>query len=208
MYRNFLKRILDLVLAVVLILMLLLPMILIALLILVTDPGPIFYRQKRFGRSVGGGGRGASNSRGAKTEYRFFKIIKFRTMKVNTPDVPTDKLKNPEQYVTSCGKFLRKTSLDELPQLFNILLGQMSFVGPRPALWNQTKLMELRDKNGSSLLRPGLTGWAQINGRDDIAEKKKADFDGEYAEKISFAFDLKCFFLTFKKVAESDGVAG
>ncbi|MBR3252630.1 sugar transferase [Candidatus Saccharibacteria bacterium] len=195
MYRNFLKRVLDLVLSVILILMLFLPMILISLIVLITDPGPVFYCQKRFGRSVNG-------------EPKFFKIIKFRTMKVNTPDVPTDKLKNPEQYVTSCGKFLRKTSLDELPQLFNILLGQMSFVGPRPALWNQTKLMRLRDKNGSSLLRPGLTGWAQINGRDDISEARKARLDGEYASSISFAFDLKCFFLTFKKVAESDGVAG
>ncbi len=195
MYKNFFKRVLDLVLAVILIAVLILPMILIGLFILITDPGPVFYRQKRFARNAG-------------KEHRFFKIIKFRTMKVNTPDLPTDKLKNPAQYVTFCGKILRKTSLDELPQLFNILVGQMSFVGPRPALWNQTDLMKMRDANGSSLLRPGLTGWAQINGRDDVPEKRKSEYDGEYAKKISFRFDCKCFFGTFKKVFRSDGVKG
>ena len=195
MYKSFVKRVLDLILSVVLIVILLIPMILIAIFVCVSDPGPIFYAQKRF----------AKNS---KNGHRFFKIIKFRTMKVNTPDLPTDKLKNPEKYVTFCGKVLRKTSLDELPQLFNILVGQMSFVGPRPALWNQEELMKLRDKNGSSLLRPGLTGWAQINGRDDIAETKKAALDGEYAAKISFLFDLKCFLGTFLKVLRRDGVKG
>ena len=130
-------------------------------------------------------------------------------MKVDTPDVPTDKLKNPEQYVTGIGKILRKTSLDELPQLFNILLGQMSFVGPRPALWNQTRLMKLRDSNGSSAFRPGLTGWAQINGRDDISETLKARYDGEYVKKIGFWFDVKCFLATFfKAFIKQDGVAG
>lgn len=196
MYKKFVKRLLDFVISLVLIVILLIPMILISLFVLITDPGPIFYRQKRFARNYADG------------RHRFFKIIKFRTMKVNTPDVPTDKLKDPSKYVTFCGKILRRTSLDELPQLFNILMGQMSFVGPRPALWNQEALMRMRDENGSSLLRPGLTGWAQINGRDDISETRKAKLDGEYAKKISFGFDCKCFFGTFVKVFKSDGVKG
>lgn len=196
MYKNFIKRFLDFAIALFAIVILLLPMMIISLFVFITDPGPVFYRQKRFGKNYVNG------------EYRFFKIIKFRTMKVNTPDVPTDKLKNPGQYVTFCGKILRRTSLDELPQLFNILVGQMSFVGPRPALWNQTELMKMRDANGSSMLRPGLTGWAQINGRDDIEETKKAALDGEYASKISFWFDLKCFFGTFLKVLKRDGIKG
>lgn len=204
MYKKFVKRFLDIILSVVAILVLLIPMVLISLVVLITDFGPIFYTQKRFARNSLRKGGGVDGS--AVSEHKFFKIIKFRTMKTNTPDVPTDKLKNPEKYVTFCGKFLRKTSLDELPQLFNILVGQMSFVGPRPALWNQTELMKLRDKNGSSVLRPGLTGWAQINGRDDIVETKKAAFDGEYAAKISFFFDFKCFFGTFVKVFKGDGV--
>lgn len=195
-YKSFVKRFLDFVIALFAIVILLIPMILISLFVFITDPGPVFYTQKRFARN------------GADGRHRFFKIIKFRTMKVNTPDVPTDKLKDPGKYVTFCGRILRRTSLDELPQLFNILVGQMSFVGPRPALWNQTELMRMRDENGSSLLRPGLTGWAQINGRDDIAEDLKARLDGEYASKISFGFDLKCFFGTFVKVFKSDGVKG
>lgn len=207
MYKNFIKRFLDFALALILIVVLLIPMILISLFVFITDPGPVFYRQKRFARNavIKVSGEGTRNG---GSSHRFFKIIKFRTMKVNTPDVPTDKLKNPGQYVTFCGKILRRTSLDELPQLFNILMGQMSFVGPRPALWNQTELMKMRDANGSSMLRPGLTGWAQINGRDDIEEKLKARFDGEYAKKISFGFDCKCFFGTFIKVFKSDGVKG
>ncbi|MBQ8985565.1 sugar transferase [Candidatus Saccharibacteria bacterium] len=190
MYKVFIKRILDFIISICAILILFIPMIVIAISVFISDPGPIFYTQKRFGKNK-----------------KYFYIIKYRTMKVNTPDLPTDKLKNPEQYVTGCGKILRRFSLDELPQLFNILVGQMSFVGPRPALWNQTELMKMRDKNGSSLLRPGLTGWAQINGRDDIPEKLKAKFDGEYAQRISFLFDCKCFFGTFKKALKHDGVA-
>lgn len=198
MYKKFVKRFLDFGLAFILIVVLIVPMALIGFFVFITDPGPIVYRQKRFARSV------APDS----TSRRFFKIIKFRTMKVDTPDLPTDKLKNSEKYVTFAGKFLRKTSLDEIPQVFNILVGQMSFVGPRPALWNQEGLMKLRDNNGSSVLRPGLTGWAQINGRDNLSEKKKAEFDGEYALKISFWFDLKCFLGTFVKVFKRDGVKG
>ncbi len=189
MYRHFFKRLIDIVLSLIAIIILAIPMLLIALIILITDPGPIFFKQKRFGK-----------------DKKFFKILKFRTMKVNTPDVPTDKLKNPEQYITSIGKFLRKTSLDELPQLFNILSGKMSFIGPRPALWNQEALIELRDKVHANDVRPGLSGWAQINGRDDISEKKKAKYDGEYMEKLSFIFDIKCFFGTFTKAFRGEGV--
>lgn len=191
MYSRYVKRGLDFVIALGAIVVLLVPMVVIALFILADDFGPVFFVQKRFGR-----------------EKKFFKIVKFRTMKMDTPDVPTDKMKNPEQYVTRVGRFLRKTSLDELPQLFNILVGQMSLVGPRPALWNQERLIKLRDKNGANALRPGLTGWAQINGRDDLPESKKAKLDGEYAAKASFGFDCKCFFGTFVKVARGEGVDG
>ena len=189
MYRHFLKRLIDIVLSFIAIILLAIPMLIISLLILITDPGPVFFRQKRFGK-----------------DKTFFKILKFRTMKVSTPDVPTDKLKNPEQYVTGIGKVLRKTSLAELPQLFNILVGHMSFIGPRPALWNQEKLIELRDKVHANDVRPGLSGWAQINGRDGISEKKKAKLDSEYVENISFVFDCKCFFSTFAQVFKSEGI--
>ena len=189
MYQLFIKRLLDILLSFIAIVILLIPIAIISIIILITDPGPVFFKQKRYGK-----------------DKKFFKILKFRSMKVDTPDVPTDKLKNPEQYVTGIGKFLRKTSLDELPQIFNIFIGQMSFIGPRPALWNQKELIKLRDKVHANDVRPGLSGWAQINGRDDISEKKKAQLDGEYMEKISFIFDCKCFFGTFTKVAKSEGV--
>lgn len=189
MYRHFVKRLIDIVLAVVSIAVLLIPFVIIAALILVTDPGPVFFKQKRFGKNK-----------------KMFRIIKFRTMKVNTPDLPTDKLDDPDKYVTRIGRILRKTSLDELPQIFNILVGQMSFIGPRPALWNQKELIKLRDKVHANDVRPGLSGWAQINGRDDIPEKKKAELDGEYVKKMSFCFDLKCFFGTFAKVFKGEGI--
>ena len=189
MYQHFFKRLIDIILSFISIAILLIPIAIISLIILITDPGPIFFKQKRYGK-----------------DKKYFKILKFRSMKVDTPDVPTDKLENPEQYVTGIGKFLRKTSLDELPQIFNIFIGQMSFIGPRPALWNQNELIKLRDKVHANDVRPGLSGWAQINGRDDISEKKKAQLDGEYMEKISFIFDCKCFFGTFLKVAKSEGV--
>ena len=189
MYQHFFKRLIDIVLSFIAIVILLIPIAIISLIILITDPGPIFFTQKRFGK-----------------DKKFFKILKFRTMKVDTPDVPTHKLKNPNQYVTSIGKILRKLSLDELPQIFNIFIGQMSFIGPRPALWNQKELIKLRDKVRANDVRPGLSGWAQINGRDDISEKKKAKLDGEYLANLSFAFDCKCFFGTFAKVFRSEGV--
>ncbi|MBR3131107.1 sugar transferase [Candidatus Saccharibacteria bacterium] len=189
MYQHFFKRLLDLLLSSIAIIILIVPMFFISLIILITDPGPVFFKQKRYGRN--------------KT---YFNILKFRTMKVDTPDVPTDKLENPEEYITGIGRVLRKTSLDELPQIFNIFVGQMSFIGPRPALWNQKNLIKLRDKVHANDVRPGLSGWAQINGRDDISEKKKAKLDGEYMERLSFFFDIKCFFGTFMKVFKSEGV--
>ena len=127
-------------------------------------------------------------------------------MKVNTPDTPTHLLKNPEQYISRVGGFLRKTSLDELPQLFNILSGKMSVVGPRPALWNQYDLLEERDHYGANNVRPGLTGWAQINGRDELEIPIKAKLDGEYVQKLSFSFDCKCFFGTISKVLRHEGI--
>lgn len=191
MYQHFFKRLIDIILSLIAIIILLIPITIISLIILITDPGPVFFKQKRFGK-----------------DKKFFKILKFRTMKVNTPDVPTHKLKNPEQYVTGIGRILRKFSLDELPQIFNIFIGQMSFIGPRPALWNQEDLIKLREKVHANDVRPGLSGWAQINGRDDVSQKIKAKYDGEYMKNISFLFDCKCFFGTFMKVFKSEGVKG
>lgn len=152
--------------------------------------GPIFFKQKRVG-----------------VHKTHFNILKFRTMRIDTPkDMPTHLLENPEKYITKVGKFLRKTSLDELPQIINILKGDMSIIGPRPALWNQYDLLEERDKYGANDVVPGLTGWAQINGRDELEISVKAKLDGEYVEKMSFAFDVKCFFGTILSVLKSDGV--
>lgn len=154
------------------------------------SPGPVLFRQKRVG-----------------IHKKYFYILKFRTMRIDTPkDVPTHMLKNPEQYITGMGRFLRKTSLDELPQIFNILKGDMSLIGPRPALWNQDDLIAARDRYGANDIMPGLTGWAQINGRDELPIAVKAKLDGEYARKMSFLFDLRCFFGTIRSVLTSDGV--
>ena len=156
----------------------------------IDSPGPILFRQKRVG-----------------IHKTYFEILKFRTMRIDTPkDVPTHLLENPEQYITKVGKFLRRTSLDELPQIFNILKGDMAVVGPRPALWNQYDLIEERDKYGANDLRPGLTGWAQINGRDELEIPVKARFDGEYVKKMGLKMDLRCFFGTFISVLRGDGV--
>ncbi len=156
----------------------------------VDSPGPILFRQKRVG-----------------IHKSHFAILKFRTMRIDTPkDVPTHLLQNPEQYITRVGKFLRKTSLDELPQIINILKGDMAVVGPRPALWNQYDLIEERDKYGANDIRPGLTGWAQINGRDELEIPVKARFDGEYVQKMGLKMDLRCFFGTFISVLRGDGV--
>lgn len=190
MYKKYIKRLLDIVLSFGGIVFLSLPMLLVALAIKLDSKGPVFFKQKRVGIN--------------KTH---FNILKFRTMRTDTPkDAPTHELSNPDQWITKVGRILRKTSLDELPQLFNILAGQMSVIGPRPALWNQYDLIEERDKYGANDVRPGLTGWAQISGRDELEIDVKAAFDGEYVEKMSFGFDVKCFFGTITSVLKSEGV--
>lgn len=190
MYTHFFKRLIDIVLSFIGIIVLGIPMLIIAAAIKHEDPGPALFRQKRIGKNK-----------------KYFMLLKFRSMKMSTPhDVPTHQLENPEQYLLKCGKTLRKLSLDELPQLFNILKGDMSIIGPRPALWNQDDLIAERDKYGVNGVKPGLTGWAQINGRDELEIPIKAKLDGEYVEKQSFLFDCKCFFGTIGKVLKSDGV--
>ena len=185
-----LKRFFDIILSLVAIIVFSWLLIIIAIAIVVEDKGNILFKQKRIGKN--------------KKEYY---IYKFRTMKVSTPqDVPTHLLDNPESYITKIGGFLRRTSLDELPQLFNILKGDMSIVGPRPALWNQFDLIDLRDKNGSNSVRPGLTGWAQVNGRDELPIDVKAGFDGEYIKKMSIVFDIKIILMTVVSVFTSKGV--
>ncbi len=190
MYRKFGKRAIDLVLSGLGSIVVALVTLVIAIAIKIDDPGPVFFRQKRIG-----------------IHKSHFHILKFRTMKMNTPrDMPTHLLENPEQYITRVGRFLRKTSLDELPQVFQIFTGKMSIIGPRPALWNQFDLIAERDKYGANDVRPGLTGWAQINGRDELPIDVKARFDGEYVEKLSFSFACKSFFGTIASDLKSDGV--
>ena len=190
MYRNCIKRILAIVLSLAGIIALGWLLILLSIAIKLDSPGPVLFRQKRVGL-------GKSH----------FYILKFRTMRIDTPkDMPTHLLVNPQQYITRVGRFLRKTSLDELPQLFNILVGHMAIIGPRPALWNQFDLIEERDRYGANDVRPGLTGWAQINGRDELPIDVKARLDGEYVEKLSFLFDVKCFLGTIRAVLSHDGV--
>lgn len=194
MYKCFVKRLIDLILSGMAIVVLAIPMLIVAIAIKIDDPGPVFFKQKRIAKDKNG-------------EVQYFNILKYRSMKTATPkDMPTHLLENPEQYITKVGGFLRKTSLDELPQIFNIFSGKMSIIGPRPALYNQLDLYEERAKYGANALTPGLTGWAQINGRDELEIDVKARLDGEYAEKISFLFDCKCFFGTIISVLKSDGV--
>jgi len=184
------KRILDLVLSVIAVLVLWPLFLVIAVFIKLSSPGKVFFKQKRVGKGK-----------------KLFEIYKFRTMRSDTPkDIPTHLLANPEAYITPIGRFLRKTSLDELPQIFNIIKGEMSIIGPRPALWNQDDLIAERDKYGANDVTPGLTGWAQINGRDELPIPVKARLDGEYVQRISFLFDCKCFFGTIVKVLKRDGV--
>ena len=190
MYKKFFKRVIDIFLSFFGIVFLSLPMLIIAIAIKVDSKGPVFFKQKRVG-----------------IHKKHFNILKFRTMRTDTPhDAPTHELNDPKRWITKVGGFLRKTSLDELPQLFNIFGGSMSVIGPRPALWNQFDLIEERDKYGANDVKPGLTGWAQINGRDELEIPLKAKLDGEYVEKMSFGFDCKCFFGTVKSVLKSDGV--
>lgn len=184
------KKIIDRFLALIG-LIVLSPLFLILIIAIKLDsPGPIFFRQKRVG-----------------IHKTHFEILKFRTMRTDTPkDMPTHMLKNPDQYITKVGRFLRKTSLDELPQIINILKGDMAIVGPRPALWNQYDLIEERDKYGANDILPGLTGWAQINGRDELEIPVKAKLDGDYVAKMSFGMDLRCILGTVVSVARQDGV--
>lgn len=172
-------------------LVILLPLIGILITIIKIDSkGPVLFKQKRVG-----------------IHKSYFYVLKFRTMKIDAPkDIPTHLMENPEMYITKTGKFLRKTSLDELPQIWNILVGQMSIIGPRPALWNQYDLITERDKYGANDVPVGLTGWAQINGRDELPIELKAQLDGEYVEKISLRMDIKCFFGTIKSVLKKEGV--
>lgn len=184
------KRMIDLVLALGAAILLSPVFLILFIAIKLDSPGPIFFKQKRVG-----------------IHKAHFNILKFRTMKIDTPkDMPTHMLSNPDQYITRVGKFLRKTSLDELPQIFNIIKGEMSIIGPRPALWNQYDLIQERDKYGANDVPVGLTGWAQINGRDELPIQEKAALDGEYVQNKSFRFDAKCFFGTLISVVKSDGV--
>lgn len=184
------KRLIDIILSLMG-LIVLSPIFLILIIAIKLDSrGPVLFKQKRVGNH--------------KTH---FNILKFRTMRIDTPkDIPTHLLENPDQFITKVGKFLRKTSLDELPQIWNIFVGQMSIIGPRPALWNQYDLIAERDKYGANDVPPGLTGWAQINGRDELPIGVKAKLDGEYVEKISFWMDVRCFFGTIISVLKSDGI--
>lgn len=162
----------------------------VVIVIKLDSPGPVFFKQERVG-----------------IHKKHFYILKFRTMRTDTPkDMPTHLLQNPDQYITKVGKFLRKTSLDELPQLINIVKGEMSIIGPRPALWNQYDLIEEREKYGANDILPGLTGWAQIHGRDELDIPEKAKLDGYYVDNLSFGLDVKCFFGTILSVLRSDGV--
>ena len=190
MYNKFFKRLIDICLSLGGIVVLSIPMLIIAVAIKLDSKGPVFFKQKRVG-----------------IHKTLFNILKFRTMRTDTPhDAPTHELSDPQKWITKVGGFLRKTSLDELPQLFNILSGRMSVIGPRPALWNQYDLIEERDKYGANDVRPGLTGWAQINGRDELEIPVKAKFDGEYVERLSLGFDIKCFVGTVLSVLKHDGV--
>ena len=195
MYKHFFKRLFDFILSLIGAVVLLPVFLILAIVVWIDDPGPIIFKQQRVGKNK-----------------KLFWLYKFRSMKVKTPDLPTHLLSDPEQYITCVRKILRKTSLDELPQIFNILFGQMSVIGPRPALWSQDDLISERDKYRANDIRPGLTGWAQINGRDELEIDVKARFDGEYTAALNagkfkgFAMDVKCFFGTILSVLRSDGV--
>lgn len=190
MYKNCFKRILDFIMSLAGLIILSPVFLILCIWIKLDSKGPILFKQKRVGKNK-----------------EYFNILKFRTMSIDTPkDTPTHMLENPEQYITRAGKFMRKTSLDELPQIINILVGQMSVIGPRPALWNQYDLIEERDNYHANDIRPGLTGWAQINGRDELEIDVKAKLDGEYVERLSFLFDVRCFFGTITSVLRHDGV--
>ena len=190
MYQRFIKRFIDIVLSLVGLVVLAIPMLVFALIVKLDSPGPVLFWQKRVG-----------------IHKKTFMMPKFRTMYTDTPaNMPTHLLSDPQKWITRSGAWFRKLSIDELPQILCIFTGKMSIIGPRPALWNQDDLIEERDKYGANDVRPGLTGWAQINGRDELPIDVKARFDGEYVEKISFLFDCRCFFGTILSVLRSDGV--
>jgi O-antigen biosynthesis protein WbqP len=190
MYKSFLKRMIDLLLSMIGLILLSPAFLIVSLWIKLDSGGPVFFKQRRIGKNK-----------------REFYILKFRTMRVDTPhDVPTHLLESADQYITRIGHFLRKWSIDEFPQLINILKGEMSLIGPRPALWNQFDLIAERDKYGANNVTPGLTGWAQINGRDELPSRVKAKLDGIYVEKMSFWFEFKIFYLTIFRVLKRDGV--
>lgn len=189
MYR-YVKRGIDIILSLMGLVILAPFFVLLALAVKLDSAGPVFFKQERVG-----------------IHKKHFYILKFRTMRTDTPkDMPTHLLQNPEQFITRTGRFLRKTSLDELPQIINILKGDMSIIGPRPALWNQYDLIAERDKYSANDVPAGLSGWAQINGRDELPIDEKARLDGEYVKRMSFAFDCKCFFGTIVSVLKHDGV--
>ena len=190
MYKNCIKRLLDTILSLLGIIVLLPLLLSLAIVIKTTSPGSILFKQKRVGK-----------------DNKHFYIYKFRSMRIDTPkDLPTHLLENPDQYITKVGKFMRKTSLDELPQLFNIIKGEMAVIGPRPSLPNQYDLNKLRDENGASTVKPGLTGLAQISGRDELEIDVKASLDGEYVKNMSFLLDCKCFVGTITSVLKHEGV--
>lgn len=190
MYKKFGKRAIDITLSAVGIVVLAIPMLVISILIKCSSPGPVLFKQKRVAKGK-----------------KYFNILKFRTMRTDTPkDMPTHMLQDPDAYITKIGVFLRKTSLDEIMQLVNIFKGDMSIIGPRPALWNQYDLIAERDKYGANDIKPGLTGLAQISGRDELPIEVKAKYDGEYTEKMSLIFDVKMFFGTILSVLKHDGV--
>ena len=190
MYKRFGKRALDLLLSGLGLIVLSPLFLIISIAIKAEDPGPVFFRQKRVG-----------------IHKTYFNIVKFRSMRQDTPhDMPTHLLSDPQRWITKTGRFLRKTSLDELPQIAQIFTGKMSIIGPRPALWNQYDLIAERDKYGANNITPGLTGWAQVNGRDELEIEEKARLDGEYAQNISFGMDMKIFWMTVKNVLRGSGV--
>ena len=190
MYSKYIKRMIDFVLSSFGLIILSPIFLLLCIWIKLDSKGPILFKQKRIGKNK-----------------KYFFILKFRTMYIDTPkDMPTHMLKNPDQFITRSGKFLRKTSLDELPQIINILTGEMAIIGPRPALWNQDDLIAERDKYHANDIKPGLTGWAQVNGRDELEINVKAKLDGDYVEHMSFLFDAKCFIKTITSVLKHDGV--
>ena len=184
------KRVIGFVLSLIGLIVLSPVFLILMLAIKMDSKGPVFFKQERVGKNK-----------------EYFKILKFRTMRIDTPkETPTHLLDDPEQWITRVGGFLRKTSLDELPQIINILKGDMSIIGPRPALWNQYDLIAERDKYGANDVLPGLTGWAQINGRDELPIEVKARLDGEYIEKMTFWFDVRCFIATIFSILRADGV--